>query len=108
MTYPYHLAKNCVFFEAAKDGAVAIIRKAESRLQSRTLARIDLTHDEWMEAISEMKRMHAEVEGERKVGGVLVQGPPSTLGPVSDQGSSPDTLPDALPLPLPDEDDDDE
>ena len=103
MIYPYHFAKNGVFFEAMSDGAVAIIRKAESRLPSRTLARIDLTAEQWSEAISEVKRMHAEVKGDRVVAGIEVKGSPSMFGPVSKQGSEPDTLPDAPPPP-PDED----
>lgn len=99
MVYPYHLAKNGVFFEALENGAVAIIRKAESRLPSRTLVRIDLTAEQWSKAISEVERMHAEVKGDRVIAGIEVKGFLSKFGPVSEQGSSPDTLP-AAPPPL--------
>ncbi len=100
MTYPYHLAVHGVFFEAAKDGGVAIIRKAESRLTSRTLVRVDLTAAEWAEAIAAMKKIHNEVKGYRVVEGVEVKVQPSTLGPISEQGSAPDTLPAAGPPPI--------
>ncbi len=103
MTYPYHFAKNGVFFEAGEDGDVAIIRKAESRLQSRTLVRIDLTATDWAKAIAAMKKMHDEIKGDRMVDGVEVKVPPSVFGPHSKQGSSPDTLPDAPPMEVEDE-----
>ena len=99
MTYPYHLAVHGVFFEAEKDGGVAIIRKAESRLASRTLVRVDLTAAEWEEAIAAMKKIHDELKGNKVVGGVAVTGKPSILGPISKQGSEPDTLPAAGPPP---------
>ncbi len=83
MTYPYHLAVHGVFFEAAKDGGVAIIRKAESRLASRTMVRIELTAEQWAEAIAAMKKAHDD-KG---------TGKPSVFGPMSKQGSAPDMLP---------------
>ena len=99
MTYPYHLAVHGVFFEAEKDGGVAIIRKSESRLQSRTLVRIGLTAEQWADAIAAMKKIHDEVKGYRVVGGVEVKVQPSTLGPISEQGSASDSLPAAGPPP---------
>ena len=99
MIYPYHFVKNGVFFEAGEDGRVGIIRKAESRLQSRTLLRIDLTEVEWAEAIWVMNKKHKEVNGDKVIAGVEVKVEPTVFGPHSEQGSSPDTLPDA-PLPV--------
>ena len=99
MTYPYHLAVHGVFFEADKDGHVAIIRKAESRLQSRTLVRIELTAKQWADAIAAMEKAHDELKGNRVIGGTAVTGKPSILGPISKQGSAPDTLPAAGPPP---------
>ncbi len=99
MTYPYHLAVHGVFFEANEDGGVAIIRKAESRLQSRTLVRIDLTAEQWAESIVAMNKAHDEIKGNKIVGGVAVTGKPSIFGPISKQGSAPDALPAAGPPP---------
>ncbi|KKL78773.1 hypothetical protein LCGC14_2021510 [marine sediment metagenome] len=97
MIYPYHFVKDCVFFEAGEDGSVSIIRKAESRLQSRTLLRVDLTSEEWLETIAVMKTKHKEVKGDKVIAGVDVKVEPTVFGPRSEQGSSPDTLPDASP-----------
>ncbi len=87
MTYPYHLAVHGVFFEVMKNGGVAIIRKSESRLSGRTLLRVELTAEQWAVAIAAMKKVHDEL------------GRPSTLGPISKQGSAPDSLPAAGPPP---------
>jgi len=95
MTYPYHFVKNGVFLEAGKDGSVGFIRKAESRLQSRTLVRVDFTREEWAEAIAVMKRMHDVVSGKKVIAGVEVKTVATSLGPHSEQGSSPDALPEA-------------
>ena len=97
MIYPYHFVKDCVFFEAGEDGSVSIIRKAESRLQSRTLLRVDLTSEEWLETIAVMKTKHKEVKGDKVIAGIDVKVEPTVFGPHSKQGSSPDTLAGALP-----------
>lgn len=97
MIYPYHFVKDCVFFEAGENGSVSIIRKAESRLQSRTLLRVDLTSEEWLETIAVMKTKHKEVKGDKVIAGIDVKVEPTVFGPHSEQGSSPDTLAGATP-----------
>lgn len=100
MTYPYHFVKNGVFLEAGEDGSVGFIRKAESRLQSPTLVRVDFTREEWAKAIAEMKRIHDAVSGKKIIAGVEVKTIATALGPHSEQGSSPDALPEAPPPPV--------
>lgn len=99
MTYPYHLAVHGVFFEAMEDGGVAIIRKSESRLSGLTLLRVELTAEQWEDAIVAMKKAQDEANGDKVVGGKAVKVAPSAFGPISKQGSAPDSLPVAGPPP---------
>lgn len=83
MLYPYHYVGKGVFLEALLKDGVAIIRKQEARLNSRTLLRTEFTSEEWQQACFEMARLHKCAKGDK----------PQTLGPRSAQGNEPDEFP---------------